>query len=187
LIPVESVTDSAFAKCFDQHAGIDAWQLKTDRGLRGIASRVQWDDQRRDFPYCTFTVRHARDSGAETEYTKRLRALREKGGWLFPYLAVQAFFTQPKRAGEILTCAVAKTEDVIDMIARDLCRLRRTSNASFWAVPWDEMRNQGYAIWAWSQEKGGRFSVATAEIAATPQAAMKPVQLPLFAKGLGPS
>jgi len=149
LIPVESVTEAAFAKQLDVHAGVDAWQIKDSAGMRGIASRVQWDDGRRGFPYCTFTVRRARLTGVETEYDKRLRAIRSKEGWLFPYLTVQAFLTQPKRAGVLLACAVARTVDVVDMIANDLCVEQRTTNAAFWVVPWDEMRNQGYRVWIW--------------------------------------
>lgn len=149
LVPVESVTETGFAKQLDTQAGIDAWQIKSSSGLRGIASRIQWDDGRPSFPYCTFTIRKQRSSGAETEYEKRLRAIRERQGWLFPYFTVQAYLTQPKRFGDLLSVCVAKTEDVIDMIARDLCVTNRTDNALFWIVPWVAMRNEGYDIWSY--------------------------------------
>lgn len=135
------------------HSGIDAWQIKTGAGIRGIASRVQWDDRRSGFPYCTFTIRRKRFSGAETEYDKRLRAIRENKGWLNPYLTVQAYCEQPKRSGNLVAVAVAKTEDVIAMIANLHCDSRSTGNASFWIVNWEDMRAAGYQCWVWRKAR----------------------------------
>jgi hypothetical protein len=157
LIPVEAVANTDFGRDLDVLAGIDAWQIKRGTGMRGIASRVQWDDAREQYPYCTFTVRKTRFSNgnprlsrsADIEFEKRWRASRGESGWLFPHLTVQAFFSQPRRAGDLLTCGLAKTMDVVDMIVRGRCTERCTSNASFWVVPWVEMRNDGYPIWTW--------------------------------------
>ena len=65
LIPVESVTETGFARQLDVAAGIDAWQLHTSEGLRGLASRVQWVS---GSAWNTFTIRRQRDSGTATEY-----------------------------------------------------------------------------------------------------------------------
>jgi len=52
LIPVESVTASKMADKLDVYAGIDAWHFKKEKGIRGIASRVQWLGK----AFNTFTV-----------------------------------------------------------------------------------------------------------------------------------
>lgn len=67
--PVES-TDSQLANTLDMQAGIDYLHIDKAGTVRGCASRVQPipDGQR---PYDTFTIRHERETGAETEYSKR--------------------------------------------------------------------------------------------------------------------
>lgn len=147
LVPVESVSEVGFAKQLDMHAGVDAWQISTSQGMRAIASRIQWGQS-----WSTFTIRKRRFSGAETEYDKRLRAIRERKGWLWPYLTIQAYVSLPRRTGGLLSCAVARTEDVIDMIVEGEAWTRRTTNAEFWAVSWQEMKDCGKLVWDWQQQ-----------------------------------
>jgi hypothetical protein len=142
LVPVESVSEAGFAKQLDMHSGVDAWQIHTRTGLRAIASRIQWGSSWR-----TFTIRKARFNGTETEYDKRLRAIRENKGWLWPYLTIQAYIALPRREGQLLSCAVARTEDVIDMIAEGHCTRNQTWNAEFWVVHWDDLIEQKRQIW----------------------------------------
>jgi phage baseplate assembly protein gpV len=86
LIPVEGVTDDYMANLFDQKAGVDAWQV-TDKGIRGIASRVQ-----NARAYASFTVRKTRTSGATTEWEKRVNILNDNcKSWIWPSLTVQAY------------------------------------------------------------------------------------------------
>lgn len=91
LVPVESVTSTAFAQDLDVLAGVDAWQVRRPDGMRPIASRVQagwgkWE---------TFTIRWSLLSGGRTEIDKRLDAIRL--GFLFPSLTVQAYLDCPQR------------------------------------------------------------------------------------------
>lgn len=83
--PVESVMNEGMTKELDILAGIDAWQVINKKGIRGIASRVQygraWD---------TFTIRYSRPSGAKTEYQKRVDQLTD-GSFLLPEYTIQAY------------------------------------------------------------------------------------------------
>jgi len=115
LYPVEAVSHDGFNKHLDALAGIDAWQIKHNHGIRGIASRVQWIDP--DNPkhkrFDTFSIRTKRPNGAETEFAKRMRIIRDPdGGWLLPEFTVQAYVSEPKREGELLSVAVVRTRQL---------------------------------------------------------------------------
>ena len=106
----------------------------------GIASRVQVGTSWR-----SFTIRMALDSGAETEYAKRLRALMgDPGRWLFPYLTCQAYLKTWD--GPLLSAAVAKTSDIITCIENGWCNSRRTDNATFAVVFWNAMVERGFSV-----------------------------------------
>lgn len=109
LVPVESATAASLQATFDTLAGIDAWHLcHEQRAMRGIASRIQTTADGYE-PYNTFTIRYKRSSGAETEFSKRLAAIRDReGGWLYPHLTCQAYIDQRKE--RLLSCAVVRTE-----------------------------------------------------------------------------
>jgi len=108
--PVEILDDIEIAKQLDTLAGIDVWQTKTDIGVRGIASRVQFGDK----AWNTFTIRLARESGSATEYEKRLDAI-ETGRFIYPYLTVQAYVTA-RNNPTLLSCAVCKTKDLYGFV-----------------------------------------------------------------------
>lgn len=108
IMPVETVTDSTFADALDQLAGIDAWQVFGNRdGIRGIASRMQPD---RNFR--TFTIRYRRMQGRETEWKKRVRAIDDKRGALFPFLTVQGYYNSAQN--HLLSVAAIRTLDLFD-------------------------------------------------------------------------
>jgi len=111
MIPVESTTAASLQATFDTLAGIDAWHLcHEQRAMRGIASRVQTIAEGYE-PYNTFTIRYRCASGADTEFSKRLAAIRDRdGGWLYPHLTCQAYIDQRKE--RLLSCAVVRTEDL---------------------------------------------------------------------------
>lgn len=67
LVPVESVTDSRFAKLLDTQAGVDGWQVVSTGGIRGIASRVQVGTCWR-----SWTIRSQTANGGRTERDKLL-------------------------------------------------------------------------------------------------------------------
>lgn len=111
IMPVETVTKNQFAGYLDTYSGIDLWQIINGKGIRGIASRIQWGDTN----WKSFTIRYKMPSGCETEYQKRTRALENKE-WLFPVYTCQAYITMPRREGSLLSCAVAKTEDIFGVL-----------------------------------------------------------------------
>jgi hypothetical protein len=105
LIPVEGSTDTELAKKLDQMAGIDAWQVQAAKGIRGIASRVQFGAA-----YGSFTIRAARASGASTELEKRRYALNNPDvGYIFPALTIQAYVEND----QLIYACIIKTADLI--------------------------------------------------------------------------
>jgi len=157
IIPIESVTNDAMTEMLDKYSGIDAWHLSQARQVRGVASRVQWGNA-----WNTFTVRYSRDSGAKTEYEKRLADIKSNAGWLYPHLTVQAFIDGKKGGdGCLLSVAVIKTKSLIDAcsLVVDGCvdrsdgGIRPTSNAVFIWVSWDWLKRQGYEIKTWQAQE----------------------------------
>lgn len=155
LVPVEAVTTDDITRAFDVLAGIDAWQI-AGGGIRGIASRVQWGPKAWD----TFTIRYERRTGAETEYTKRLRALTEiDRGWLTPHITVQAYIN----CEELLACGLVRTADLFSFVReyelanghfplagdvrdkRRACYLQQNGGDGnlFIVVPWGFLRENG--------------------------------------------
>ncbi|WP_157768701.1 hypothetical protein [Paracidovorax avenae] len=113
LLPVEAVSPEDFASELDLMAGIDAWQIvKNNQGMRGIASRVQWGSN-----YQSFSIRYSTPTGAETEYQKRLRAIKNPNeGYLSPHMTIQAFLDSKK--GELLAVAAIPTRHLIEQAER---------------------------------------------------------------------
>lgn len=139
---VECITADNMARVLDTLGGIDAWHIRKEVGIRGIALRVQTSP----FSFRTFTIRKSRESGAKTEYEKRKLAIEKN--YLYPYLTFQAYV---KHSNEPIEWAIAKTEDIIKMIDNGKCTVRHTNpdkigQAEFYVVSWDAMKNNGYPI-----------------------------------------
>ena len=114
IVSIESLAGEKSAKIFDINAGIDAIQIKTDEGIRGIASRIQWgwrDD------YKSFTIRYRLSSGKDTEFIKRKRAIESKSGLFYPYWTSQGYITE-RRKGNLLYLCMIKTKDLYDFIEK---------------------------------------------------------------------
>lgn len=145
FIVVEGVTDPVYVK-MDLLSGIDILHV-SDKGIRGIASRVQygkaWD---------TFTVRTSRESGKETEYAKRQWSIDNE--YIYPYYTLQAYVSNDD---ELLSLAVAKTKDVMDMVEQGKCIKRQVyedgRSATFAAVKWDAMQDVGYEVEVYRYKK----------------------------------
>jgi len=131
--PVEMIEDNSLAKDMDLKCGIDIWQTIDGKGCRGIASRVQWGKN-----WGTFTVRKRRFSGAKTEYEKRKEAIKN-GSYVYPYLTCQAYIE--KETFSLHGGAVARTSDIFKTIERGLYKTRQTTNASFFAVDFEDVEN----------------------------------------------
>lgn len=112
LEAVEGVSNVDFALDLDLLAGIDGWQILGNRGMRGIGSRVQWAGV-----HDSFTIRYSVESGVETEYAKRLRAIRSRAseGLIYPHLTIQAYLDG--RGGNLLSAAIVETEELFEYVA----------------------------------------------------------------------
>jgi len=140
VISMENSQDNELRTLFDVTSGIDAWQIATNGGMYGIASRVQ--------PYgndwSTFTVRHSRDSGAVTEWEKLRSAVYSKDSRVYPKWFIQAYTS--KDHSTLLSCAAVKTTELvchIDWLCQESLDTRATSNARFWFVGWDKPARPG--------------------------------------------
>ncbi|NHZ84874.1 MAG: hypothetical protein GWP19_03225 [Planctomycetia bacterium] len=139
---VEGITESKMAQNLDQLAGIDLWFLNTNRGIRGVANRIQFQEKN----WRTFTVRKSRESGVKTEYEKRKYAIEHD--WLYPDITLQGYIN---KKNEVLGFAIAKTKDIIYMIDNGLCHENKTGKdqigqAEFYIIDWDKMKKQGFPI-----------------------------------------
>lgn len=143
LITVEGHTDDETADMLDKLAGIDIFQ-KTERGLAGIASRIQFDG----INHRTFTVRYARASGVKTEYEKRVLAVRNQ--LLYPKYTFQAY--TDKDGTKLLGLGVIRTTDLLDYIKKHKPRIRVTGSdqigqAAFFFCEWSDIKKKGYEMW----------------------------------------
>jgi len=148
-VSVEAVTDDEMADELDQTAGVDSWNVKHDDIVRGVASRVQYVcNLSFDSPPDTFTIRKERESGAKTEFEKRLHAIR-KGG-LYPHWTTQAYIDRPK--GELLSLGRIRTKDLIEHIEEgseendDYYVVNPPGEASFYAVSWWRLKDIGKGV-----------------------------------------
>lgn len=151
LVPVETVTESGFARDLDTLAGVDAWQVSRPDGMRPIASRVQQSELTMGGyrPWNTFTIRYTRPSGSLTEFHKRLTSIRD--GFLHPHLTVQAYLDTFASA-RLLSVAVVDTASLYAVAAswveqhgdepdlwkwRDGCKVKNvTGGSTMLVVDW---------------------------------------------------
>lgn len=143
LIVIEGKTDDEIAQMFDTCASIDIVR-KDERGLAGVASRIQFGHNWR-----TFTIRLQRDSGARTEYDKLAYAYDNH--LLCPKFTYQAYIEN----GVLTGLAVTETANLLDYIAKCNPKVRHTGSsqigqASFYVCPWDDMRSKGYKVLEYS-------------------------------------
>ena len=119
----------------DIYGGFD-WWVKFDKGIRGLASRIQWVEKSWD----TWTIRKSKLSGNKTEYQKRTDAIAFE--YLYPYYTLQAYITED--GGKLLSYAIAKTKDVISHIKEDQVR-GQSDGTKFYYVKWEDVKND--ACW----------------------------------------
>lgn len=145
FVPVESASTSGFDSNLDIQAGIDAWQVHQELGIRGIASRVQWGDK----AWNTFTVRKSRASGVKTEYEKRLAAITGSGGWLYPHLTVQAYVSKRGGTGRLLSVGVIETAELFTYLENAPERVNKDGQSSFAYYEWQWIvaKNPATGLW----------------------------------------
>lgn len=146
LIPVESVTENNMATKLDQYSSIDAWYIRKNTGIRGLASRVQYD-----YTCNTFTIRQSRESGARTEFDKLRYAIKEQ--WLHPYWFCHAYISPTKPLKKLHSVALCQTSDLIEYIQQGqegydkdyyVQSVDKNGAATFCVVPWDRFDKKGY-------------------------------------------
>jgi hypothetical protein len=141
IVKIENNNPTHVEKTLDVLAGIDCWHVKDDFIVRGVASRVQITKT----AYNSFTIRMARDNGKMTEYEKRKYAIEHSSsGCVYPYITIQSYIAS--RSGPLLSCAVARTQDIIKFIDNGLHYTKRTSNATFAVCEWDKMIEYGFDV-----------------------------------------
>lgn len=153
LIPAESVTDSYFCKILDMYSGIDAWQVVNNKGIRGIASRVQWGE----INWKTWTIRYEKQSGAKTEYH---RLMNLDTTLLKPSYHIQAYIN--KKGGELMGVACIKTEDLISMLtSKDYgsSRPNPEDGTLFLPVYWDRARELGFDVFIYPDDSLAELNV----------------------------
>jgi hypothetical protein len=159
LLPVETVTDVAFAKSLDVLAGIDAWhvvQYDGKRFLRGIACRVQWDSGHPAYPFDSFTIR-CDIGGGLTEYHKRKASVEHADkGMLYPHLTVQAYLG-PRDTPILLQYAVVHTVALIqvcsDVNIENRKPMRNPQDGNlFWPVWWREIPDEHIRVWKYTND-----------------------------------
>lgn len=145
IIPVETVTDSAFAKELDVFGGVDMWQI-LEHGMRGIASRVQWRNPNwhGDYPFDTYTIRWTLYSGWPTERHKRIYALEHpEYGLVFPAVTIQAYLEQ--HGGPLLSAGIVYTRDLYEAVQQGEWQDRVAPDGNlFRIVPWARLIDMGY-------------------------------------------
>lgn len=147
-LPIEGSAGQELAEHLDMIAGIDGFQIRSDRlFMRGIATRVQWIRQGYK-PYDTFSVRVSRPSGGTTERDKRLIAVQFRGhGPLFPDLTIQAYLRE--KTNELLSVGVVKTVDLFRCVQKHPSGIRRAAGnggEQFEAYPFEYLRERGYQV-----------------------------------------
>ena len=145
---VEGVTDDWMTRMLDVIGGVDAWYIDNEKGIRGIASRCFNANKDWRKEWASFTIRLSRGTKNKTEYLKLVESLEE--GWLYPYWTIQAYINHESK--RLVAFAIAKTEDVLDMIEKGKCEERKTKHlktgeSSFYVIKWQEMRDAGYKIY----------------------------------------
>ncbi len=149
IIPIETSMAIEFQrliKQFDMLAGVDLWQIKNKEGIRGIANRVQWINIYRD-DFKTFTIRKHRQSGVETEYSKRLKSINSES-WLYPYLTIQSYMLGRRREGSLAFMAITQTKLIFETIEKGEAnedyfeKPNKADGNIFICVPWESIKKR---------------------------------------------
>lgn len=153
---IEVSVDKDFKKLardFDRFSGIDIWQVENKNGITGIANRIQWVDRNRDWE--SFTIRAKIRSGYETEYQKRVRALKSNGKYIYPYITIQSYIEKPRRQGELISMGLGSTKDIFTMIDLGKCEIKinPTDETEFYSVYWKAMKECSFKVIIWIDDK----------------------------------
>jgi hypothetical protein len=141
------VTATDFERQLDVLSGIDAWQIVSDAGIRGISSRIQWVEP--GDGWATFTIRKSRANGARTEWEKRVAPINPADGFIRPALIVHAYVHRPRRQGALEYACMCRCDDLFQFASEE----RRADEYDFDSNP--------YAAWyeKTNPQDGNTFAV----------------------------
>ncbi len=103
------ILNETISNLLDKYSGIDG-VLLSKKDLAGVALRIQ---KHSDINWGTFTIRHSRHTGTETEYSKRKRQVYNGHPSFYPHYTCQAYFG---KENNLLGGAFCKTKDLFDVI-----------------------------------------------------------------------
>lgn len=137
LVPVETVASSEFATLLDTLGMTDAWQVIPYRGMRALATRIQWGPKNWE----SWTVRCELPSGNPTEWHK----LTQYGPWQLPHFVIQAYIHD----GRLLGAACIQTRDLQVMLINGWhgeARRNPQDGNLFYPVFWDRAIVEGFSV-----------------------------------------
>lgn len=137
LVPVETVTDSAFATLLDTLGMTDVWQIVEHAGMRSLATRVQWGG----INWRSWSIRCQLPSGRPTEWHK----LTQYGEWQLPQYIIQSYLGH--RGGPLLGAAAIKTRHLQVMLVNEWHGAARRNPADgtwFYPVWWQDAEQRGF-------------------------------------------
>lgn len=130
--------DDALYEAFDQISGVDFWLVDCKAGMASIASRVQKCDE------TTFTIRHSRSSGVDTEHQKRMRQLHSD--YELPTWTVQAYVDPVLEM--LRNAAACRTDDLFQYIGAagrpgdEWPLIQSDEDEFFYPVEWGELDSE---------------------------------------------
>lgn len=146
LKSVELYTEKGFARELDTLAGVDAWQVMNEEGIRALAQRTQKIKAGYE-PFNTFTIREKRLTGAKTEFEKLTRAIivEPQRGFLHPAITCQAYVDEDLT--QCLSACLVRTKDLISFAHSHYDSLPRNYHDNdFLIVPWGRLKEEKVPI-----------------------------------------
>ncbi len=127
-------SDKEILILMDALSGID-YIREDDKGLQGIAARVQWGNN-----WDTFTIRSERHTGNKTELQKRQEQIDQ--GYFYPYFTLQAYFDN-RQDNNLLSIGIIRTIDLYEFMAFYPEKVHgRKSDNCFLYVKWCDLGNR---------------------------------------------
>ena len=161
---VEGVTQYKMPQKLDMLGSMDYLCFSTKGGVRGLASRIQYNKNWR-----TFTIRKERASGAKTEYDKIREALENDS--MRPTYSFQGYIDELKKCP--MGWAIAYTKDIFYLLEKGLCYIKQTGEhqkgqASFYVVCWDKISKNGFELYEECWTTNGFIPIEKKEIIKKP-------------------
>lgn len=103
--------NSEISKLFDQYCGMD-YVVKNGKSVFGIAARVNFKRKHHNH----ITIRYKRTTGAETEFSKRVKQIKNKAGNIYASITMQI----DAKENELLRAIIFESNQLYLHIDRNL-------------------------------------------------------------------